>query len=293
MFNGVANHGISINHIRGSLRAIIAAILYALLTFGLFAIILLVAMFRCSRLTRWLGLRWNDGNNFILALTTHIQWNIEGISAVDPTQSYFVIANHQSWADIIVLQKALPPGMPLSRYFIKKQLAHIPIVGWCLRALDFPIMERFSKEKLKKYPELRGKDIETTRRACEKFKNIPVALISFVEGTRFTPTKHQRTASPYQHLLIPKAGGLAFAIQAMAPYAKQLLDVTIAYDHPSPPAWYLFSGKIKRVSVYIEEIPITPDLIGDYQNDMEFRRHFQKWLNDRWAKKDTLLAPSP
>jgi 1-acyl-sn-glycerol-3-phosphate acyltransferase len=284
----------------GSLRAIIAAILYFILTFGLLGIILVVGLVRwaayfpawrhaCTQFMQWLGLFWNNGNNFILALTTNIQWDIQGVKTVDPKQSYFVIANHQTWADIIVVQKVLPPKAPLSHYFIKKQLIQIPIVGWGLRALDFPVMERHSKEKLEKHPELRGRDLETTRRSCERFKEIAVSLISFVEGTRFTPEKHQRTHSPYQHLLIPKAGGLSFAMQAMTPYAQKLLDITIVYDNPSPAVWHFFYGKIQKVSVRIEEVPITPDLIGDYQNDMEFRKRFQTWLNDRWAKKDQLI----
>jgi 1-acyl-sn-glycerol-3-phosphate acyltransferase len=285
----------------GTLRAIIAAILYAVLTFGLLGIILVVGLVRwavyfpalrhaCTQTMQRLGLFWNNGNNLILALTTSIQWDIQGVKTLDPKKSYFVIANHQTWADVIVIQKVLPINAPLSHYFIKKELSRIPLFGWGMRALDFPIMERVSKEMLAKHPELRGKDIETTRRSCEKFKDIPVSLISFVEGTRFTSEKQQRTNSPYQHLLIPKAGGLSFAMQAMEPYAKKLLDITIVYDHHAPPVWHFFSGKIKRVFVRIEEISITPDLIGDYQHDMEFRKSFQKWLNSRWAKKDQLMG---
>ena len=62
---------------------------------------------------------------------------------------------------------------------------------------------------VEKYPEKKGKDIEATRKSCERYKDEPITLINFIEGTRFTPEKHAVQRSPYQHLLKPKAGGLA------------------------------------------------------------------------------------
>jgi len=44
-------------------------------------------------------------------------------------------------------------------------------------------------------------------------------------------------------------------------------------------------------------LPVASELIGDYFNDMEFKKGFQQWLNDLWAFKDNeieeiLLAES-
>jgi hypothetical protein len=44
-------------------------------------------------------------------------------------------------------------------------------------------MKRYSKAYLEKHPEKKGKDLETTRKACAKFSRIPVAIFNFLEGT--------------------------------------------------------------------------------------------------------------
>ena len=73
-------------------------------------------------------------------------------------------------------------------------------------------MKRYSKAFLEKNPHLIGKDVEATRKACEKFKFSPISIMNFVEGTRYTEEKHEKQKSPYTHLLKPKAGGVAFVI---------------------------------------------------------------------------------
>ena len=34
---------------------------------------------------------------------------------------------------------------------------------------------------------------------------------------------------------------------------------------------------------------ITPDLIGQYRNDKDYRKRLQSWLNERWSEKDQLM----
>jgi hypothetical protein len=48
-------------------------------------------------------------------------------------------------------------------------------------------------------------------------------------------------------------------------------------------------GKIGTIKIFLRQIPITPQLIGDYQNDPLFRAKFQEWLNKIWHEKDQLL----
>jgi 1-acyl-sn-glycerol-3-phosphate acyltransferase len=57
-------------------------------------------------------------------------------------------------------------------------------------------MRRYSRKLLEKKPHLKGKDIETTRQACAKFRHIPVSVMNFVEGTRFTARKHDKQGHP-------------------------------------------------------------------------------------------------
>jgi hypothetical protein len=50
------------------------------------------------------------------------------------------------------------------------------------------------------------------------------------------------------------------------------------------------------VRVQVRQLPVSPELIGDYLGDREFRRRFNLWLNTLWTEKDrlidTLLQPS-
>ncbi|CAM4371433.1 MAG: putative acyltransferase YihG [Legionellaceae bacterium] len=284
--------------------AIFIAISYTLLTFLLPIPILIVGLFYylipnkrwriyCDRLMQAIGKGWGIHSNIILALFTRIHWNINGFNhSLISQKSYLLIANHQSWADIIIIQKVFNQKLPLCRYFIKKSLTYVPIIGWCCKLLHFPAMKRYSKALLEKKPELKGKDTETTRKACQIFQHIPVTLINFAEGTRFTLAKKKLQQSPYEYLLLPRAGGISFTLSALADYLQTILNVTIIYDQHSPTLWDIFTGKIKTITVDIKEIPVTKALIGDYQNDVEYRKQFQDWLNQLWKEKDKLIKSS-
>ena len=211
---------------------------------------------------------------------------------------YLVLANHQSWVDILVLQKVFNRRIPLLRFFLKRQLFWVPLLGLAWWALDFPFMGRYTKKQIAQNPELARRDIEATRRACDKFRAIPVAIMNFVEGTRFTPAKHGRQGSPYRHLLKPKSGGVAFVLDAMGEGLHAILDVTIVYPAGNPSLLDLLADRIPEVRVLVRQHAIPDALIGgDYQNDRAFRARFQQWMNGLWEQKDAdidalLAAPS-
>ena len=136
-------------------------------------------------------------------------------------------------------------------------------------------MRRYSREFLLRNPHLRGKDIETTRNACEKFRHIPTTVINFVEGTRFTEPKRDAARSRYRHLMPPKAAGLAFTLAAMGEQFDSLINVTISYpDNAEAPFRDFLMGRMKRIRVRIEELPVDEALVGDYFNDKQFKRGF-------------------
>ena len=202
---------------------------------------------------------------------------------------YLVVANHQSWVDILVLQKIFNRKIPFLKFFLKKELIYVPVIGICWWALDFPFMKRYSAAFLAKHPELKGKDVETTRKACEKFRYKPVSVMNFLEGTRFTPEKHEKQQAPYAHLLKPKAGGISFVLNAMGEHLHKLLDVTIYYPKGSPSFWDYISGKVQDIRVRVRVLPIEPGWIGDYE-DPQYRQQFQQWVNQLWLDKDQQLA---
>ncbi len=233
---------------------------------------------------------WNSWNNTIIDLTQNIRWDIQGHENLKKNDSYLILSNHQTWIDIVVLEKIFINKIPFLKFFIKQELIWIPVLGFSWWALDYPFMKRYSKEFLEKNPHLRGKDLEATRNACEKFKTMPVAVMNFVEGTRLTPQKHQKQKSPYKNLLRPKAGGTALVLDALGKQLQTILNVTIHYPQGAKGIWHLFCGEVNEVVVRIEKIPITEEILGDYFTDSEFKSRFQNWLNRLWKKKDICLT---
>jgi 1-acyl-sn-glycerol-3-phosphate acyltransferase len=172
------------------------------------------------------------------------------------------------------------------KFFLKKELIWVPFLGLAWWALDFPFMKRYSKNKLKQKPHLKGKDLESTKKACEKFKHTPVSIMNFVEGTRFTQQKKDSQKNHFTHLLTPKAGGVAFVLSSMGEYLHKIIDITIVYPDKIPTFWEYISGKVNKIIIDFEVIPLTDSLIGDYFNDSEYKNRFFIWLNDLWQKKD-------
>jgi len=241
---------------------------------------------------------WISCNSGWMRLTQRTEWDVEGINELDPHSWYLVNSNHQSWVDILVLQHLLNRRIPLLKFFIKQQLIWVPVMGLAWWALDFPFMRRHSEEFLKKHPEMRGKDQETTRKACEKFALIPTSVMNFLEGTRFTPAKREKQQSSYQHLLKPKAGGMALALNAMGDKFQAILDVTIVYPDGAPTFTDFLLGRLHRVIVRVRILPVPSHLLeGSYARDAAFREAFSQWVQQLWREKDaqisTLLSASP
>jgi 1-acyl-sn-glycerol-3-phosphate acyltransferase len=234
---------------------------------------------------------WIACNSAWMTLTQRTQWDVQGIAGLDPHSWYLVNSNHQSWVDILVLQHLLNRRIPLLKFFIKQQLIWVPVMGLAWWALDFPFMRRHSEEFLKKHPDMRGKDQETTRKACEKFALLPTSVMSFMEGTRFTPAKHARQQSPYRHLLKPKAGGMALALNAMGDKFQAILDVTIVYPDGAPSFTDFLLGKLHRVLVRVRVLPIPTHLLhGNYAQDAAFREAFAQWVQQLWRDKDAQIT---
>ncbi|MFZ1391694.1 MAG: acyltransferase [Dokdonella sp.] len=243
-----------------------------------------------SRVLVWIAESWIWVNSTLMTLLGGVKINIDGMQGLQRKGWYLVICNHQSWVDIPVLQKIFNRRIPFLKFFLKSQLIWVPVLGLAWWALDFPFMKRYSKDVLARHPELRGKDIEATRRACEKYRHLPVSVMNFVEGTRFTEVKHDRQESPYRNLLVPRAGGIAFVLDAMGGMLNAIVDVTMVYPDGRPGVLDLLAARVRRIEVKIEVIPVPVGLMGgDYENDPAFRERFQAWLNDRWRTKDAVI----
>ncbi|HOV97220.1 MAG TPA: acyltransferase [Thermomonas sp.] len=241
----------------------------------------------CNPLLSGLAESWVGVNNWMWNHLTDTRLAMTGDASLRMDGHYLVLANHQSWVDILVLQRAFNRRIPLLRFFLKRQLFWVPMLGLAWWALDFPFMGRYTPKQIARNPDLAKRDIAATRRACEKFRAIPVSIMNFVEGTRFTAEKHAKQTSPYRHLLKPKSGGVAFVLDAMGQGLHAILDVTIAYPTGRPALLDLLMNKLPEVQVMVRQREIPQEFIGcDYQNDREFRVHFQRWMNQLWQEKD-------
>jgi 1-acyl-sn-glycerol-3-phosphate acyltransferase len=243
----------------------------------------------CDTVLNWLASNWIAVNNLNLRLVGGTRWDVRGIEGLKTGAWYLVVANHQSWVDILVLQKIFHRKIPFLKFFLKKELIWVPVMGLAWWALDFPFMKRYSRSFIEKNPHLKGKDIEITKRACKKFETIPVSIMNFMEGTRFTKGKHYKQNSPHKYLLRPKSGGIAFVLSSMGRQLDSIVDVTIVYPRGVGSFWDLICGRIREIRVQVALIPITDDIRGDYFNDQTFRQHFQNWINDRWQEKDAQI----
>ncbi len=230
---------------------------------------------------------WISCNSGWMRLTQKTRWDVQGVDGLIYKGWYLVNSNHQSWVDIFVLQHLLNRKIPFLKFLIKQELIYVPMMGLAWWALEFPFMRRHSAEFLEKHPEMRGKDLETMRKACAKFSLIPTSVMNFPEGTRFTKAKHDRQNSPYQFLLKPKAGGIALSLNTMGEKFQSLLNVTIVYPDGAPGFWDFLCGRVKRIIVRMQQLPIPRQFIGsDYENDPVCREAFQQWLSELWKDKD-------
>jgi len=190
--------------------------------------------------------------------------------------------------DIFVLANFARTRIPETKFFLKDSLKKVPFIGMGCWALDMPFMKRYSRAYIEKHPHLKGKDIETTRKSCLKYKETPTTIINFVEGTRKSPEKLKN--SPYDYLLPPKAGGIAFTLAAMGEQFDKILNITLCYpENHGHIMKDLLAGRLTKIIVKVEQISVSEEIIGDYFNDKKFKNSFQEWINNLWTRKEKLL----
>lgn len=228
-----------------------------------------------------IGEVWIAGNSANMRLTQSIRWDVQGLEGLSKNKSYFIFSNHQSWMDIVILQHIFNRKIPFIRFFLKQELIYVPILGAAWWGLDFPFMKRHSAEFLSKHPERRRDDLESIRRACQIFKGRPVCILNFLEGTRFSEEKRQKSASMYQRLLSPKAGGVSYVLDAMGEQFDSILDVTLFYPKGVVSLWQAFHGKMPEVKVRVRSISVP---------NFQDKGQLKAWLSELWADKDQMLG---
>lgn len=239
----------------------------------------------------WLAERWAMGNTLIFDALLDTRWHIEGADDFNPEGHYLVLSNHVSWVDIFAILRVFVGKAPFIRFFLKRILIWSPIVGQACWALEFPFMRRYTPEYLAQHPEKRGRDLETTRIACRRYQKIPVSIVNFVEGTRFTAEKHEDQRSPYRHLLRPRIGGISFVIASMAEQLEAMYDVTIVYPNRDVTMWQYASNRLPWVKISIRRLEIPTEFQSAAITEPGPERdRFKGWVEQIWREKDALIS---
>ena len=245
-----------------------------------------------ERIAYWISGGFVLTNNVLMKISYDPEWNIQGLGNLNMNGTYLVMSNHLSLLDIPALQRVFFRQIPFLRFFIKSQLIFVPFLGQGLWALGFPSMKRYSKETLNKHPELRGKDLETTKRSCENLLGQPVSMLIYAEGTRFTPEKHSKKKSPYKNLLKPRAGGVHTVLSSLGDELTSILNVTLVYPgHTSPSLFDFLLGKIPKVVIRIEVLKLGENDVPSFEKIKSKAGSLavRNFLNQTWEVKDKII----
>jgi 1-acyl-sn-glycerol-3-phosphate acyltransferase len=243
---------------------------------------------------RWsssIGELWVSSHKALAWFYRDLEWEVELPEGISHEGRYLVCCNHQSSVDILALQHCLNRKAPFGRYLLKQQLIWVPVLGIAWWVLDMVFVRRYSRQELIRNPALRGKDLENAARACEKLKHIPVSMMTFPEGTRFTEAKRDQQHSPYRHLLKPKYGGVGQVLYSFDDALDSMIDVTITYPGGVPTIWQYMSGQVKKICIYVRLRPIAENLRGaDFRQDPGVKNALKGWLDGIWAEKEDYIA---
>ena len=262
-----------------------------LLTIAIFKLLIPMESWKrlCTKLIINIGECWIYCNGLWIQALHRPRWNVEGFEELDSSNWYLAVANHQSWADIFVLQGITNRKIPMLKFFMKHVLIWVPVIGLAWWALDMPFLKRYTKEEIQKNPDLRGKDIKAMEKSFERYSRYPVSIFSFAEGTRFTKEKKDNQLSQFEYLLNPKIGGIGLTLTTM-PYIKLLLDFTIHYEDEKRSFWDFLCGRMSKADVRVRQINIPDNLLSkNYEDDPIFRENLKEWVYDIWSDKEKYL----
>jgi len=202
---------------------------------------------------------------------------------VPPRENDIVVANHQQMPDITLLMQFARSKGRLGdlKWFVKKVVKYVPGVGWGMVFLDCLFVER-------RWTDDQDRIARTFHQIVTE--RIPLWLITFVEGTRITPTKvesaqayaRKRGLPTTDHVLVPRTKGFVASVQGLRSHIDAVYDVTIGYEKGVPSLWQYIKGQVPQAHLHVrrypvDELPDAPEQLAD-------------WLFERFQEKDGLLA---
>lgn len=222
------------------------------------------------------------GLNFLMEKVAGVKVVLTG-DPVPWRENAFVIANHQAMADIPALiaiaRRAGRTGDV--KWFVKDPIKWVPGIGWGMLFLDCIYVKRNwmadRQRVLKTFESLRQ-------------HRTPFFLVSFLEGTRITPSKKERSQNfgrrqklPHlEHVMLPRTKGFEATMEGLGEHKQAVYDVTIGYEGQPPGLFALLLGKVERIHLHLQRYPVTA-----IPKDNEGRGN---WAIDRYVEKDHRLG---
>lgn len=197
-------------------------------------------------------------------------------------ENAIVIANHRDYSDIVMLLflGARKGRLGDMKWFVKDVLKYLPGVGWGMLFLDCIFVKRaWTADRA---------SVEKTF-AKVKNNNIPIWLMSFLEGTRLNPAKletsHRHMArlnlEPTQHVMFPRTKGFVASVRGLGDHIQAVYDVTIAYEGAVMKLWELLVGRSRNVHLHVRRFPVAELPQDD--------RELADWAITLFAEKDRLM----
>ncbi|MEE2644019.1 MAG: 1-acyl-sn-glycerol-3-phosphate acyltransferase [Myxococcota bacterium] len=198
-------------------------------------------------------------------------------------ENAILVANHQTMADILLLICFAWRCRRLSdlKFFVKDALKYFPGVGWGMRFLDCVFVKRDWTKDRAQIDALFSKFRE---------KNIPIFLVSFLEGTRFRPKKlaaarrfaESRSLHSPTHTLIPRTKGFVASMRGLSGHVDAVYDLTIAYPERVPSLLDCYRCRVPRIEVYVRRYDARALAELDDEG-------LSQWAFDRYKEKDLRL----
>ena len=204
------------------------------------------------------------------------------------------VASHGDWAPIYSLV-ARQKGLGGFKCVVKDIVKWIPGFGWCMWLLNWPLLKRnWAGDKLY---------LQQKLRAYGQIDNVPLSLLIFPEGTRWTEQKHaaaveyakERKLHVPVHTMIPRYKGFQALVRGLDGVATHIYDITLAYNgfqlpkgSKGPGYFNLFiqnvttERKMCEFHMHVRRIKLS-DLPKD---DAKLKEMLFQWF----AEKDTLLG---
>ncbi|MEC7948995.1 MAG: lysophospholipid acyltransferase family protein [Myxococcota bacterium] len=197
-------------------------------------------------------------------------------------ENALLISNHQSIADVMVLlclawQCGRVQDM---KWFVKDVVKYIPGPGWGMRFLDCIFVKRDW-----------ARDKDSIKKLFGKYARdqIPVFVVSFLEGTRRTERKAQeaeafaRGKGLYvpQQTLVPRTKGFVASVTGLRDHLDAVYDVTIGYPERVPSLFDCYACLVPHVEIHVrryemQTLPESPDELA-------------QWAFARFEEKDRRL----